>query len=164
MKTDGVRDNPLLDVLGAGRPGGCLEPNSQEGSKGKGQTDRRKSEALIDSARLAQPLDNASNKYIFFFFASGNKLKRRCAAFPSQDERVTSPHPFLLPDLPTLEYMDPKDPSQCRASFHGLKLSQTTTGKGGILNYLGDEAWAKWPFVQTKLWWHRLYPENQPKE
>lgn len=33
--------------LGAGRPGGCLELNSQEGSRGKGQNDRRKREALL---------------------------------------------------------------------------------------------------------------------
>lgn len=47
VKADGVRDNPSLGVLGAGRPGGCLEPNSQEGSRGKGQNDRRKREALL---------------------------------------------------------------------------------------------------------------------
>lgn len=47
VKADGVHDNPSLGVLGAGHPGGCLEPNSQEGSRGKGQNDRRKREALL---------------------------------------------------------------------------------------------------------------------
>lgn len=46
-KADGVHDNPSLGVLGAGPPGGCLELNSQEGSRGKGQNDRRKREALL---------------------------------------------------------------------------------------------------------------------